>query len=364
LARGLDAGDREGTEVVWEAAEVVGRSEQARHGQLVQVLAQADRIEARRGVLKPWIATHLDVTDSRARGIAESARRIGARPELAESLSCGRVGADTIRTLTRTAKAVHGTEQDCAETLTGMLEVSARDGVTDANRRLRELEHHLDPGAAEELLARQRARSFARITELDDGRCRLDALLDPVRATTLRSALDQVAGAWIRERQYDGANPLPDDVRSTEQIYAQALVRLAEVFLDAPAEVRGVKFSPQVLFFAQLTGAADGLAQSVYGGTVPASAVTHVLEHDQDGQPVLLDGEKIDADPRARLASAAQRTGLAFRDRHCTYPGCSRPPTFSLHAHHLLPYGKGGATVMENMTSLCAEHHVLAHHGK
>jgi hypothetical protein len=125
-----------------------------------------------------------------------------------------------------------------------------------------------------------------------------------------------------------------------------------------------------VLFSAPLnpTGEDDVLAETVYGDLVPrdelpqrGDAGTHLLEHDQHGQPVRLDGAKIDTDPRARLATTAQRTALAWRDRHCTFPGCTRPPTFSLHAHHKRAYAAGGATVMKNLALLCPEHHVLAH---
>jgi hypothetical protein len=296
LARGLEAGDREGAEAVFEAAEVIGRAEQAWHGELVQTLGQADRLSVRKGVLKPWIATHLDVSDSKARGIAEAARRIGAIPELAESLSSGRVGADTVRALCRTAKAIEGTGQDTTAALVRMLEVSARDGVSAANREIRELEHALDPGSSQELLAKQRARSFARVIELEDGRCRVEALLDPVRATILRSAIDQAVSAWIREGQYDGTDPLPEDVRTTEQMNAHALVRMAEVFVMAPPVVRGVKFTPPMLFTAPLNEA-NGLAETVYGTTIPVAAIgdseAHLLQHDADGVPVLLDGGRV-----------------------------------------------------------------------
>ena len=357
--------DADGAAVLWEVAEVIGRCEQARHGQLVQVLARADGAGTRKGVLKPWIATHLDVSDSKARGIAEAARRIGALPELAESLSSGQVGADTIRALTRTAKAVEGTGKDKTATLTEMLEISERDGVAAANRGIRELEHALDPGGSRDLLAKQRARSFVRVIELEDGRCRIEALLDPIRATILRSAIDQMCSAWIREGQYDGTDPLPDDVRSTEQIAAHALVRMAEVFLMADSKTRGVKFTPQILFTALLDQAENGLARTVYETMVPRAGlgevVAHVLEHDRDGEPVLLDGARINADPTARLASPAQRIALAFRDRHCSYPGCTRPPTWSLHAHHRTAYSEGGPTVTRNLTPLCSEHHVLTH---
>jgi plasmid stabilization system protein ParE len=300
------------------------------------------------------------------RGVSRKLREaIGAIPELAEPLSSGQVGADTIRTLTRTAKAIEGTGQDTAAALIGMLEVSVRDGVSAANREIRELEHALDPGSSQELLGQQRARSFVRVIELEDGRCRVEALLDPVRATVVRSAIDQAVSAWIREGQYDGTDPLPEDVRTTEQMNAHALVRMAEVFVMAPPVVRGVKFTPPMLFTAPLNEADGGLAETVYGTTVPVAGIgdpeAHLLQHDADGVPVLLDGVKIDADPTARLASPAQRTALAFRDRHCTYPGCTRPPTWSLHAHHRTPHSKNGPTAVRNLTQLCSEHHVLVH---
>ena len=122
----LEAGDHAGAEELFETAKLIGESEQARHGQLVRLLAQADRASARNGVLKPWIATQLDVTDSKARGIAQSVRWVGAIPELAEPLSSGRIGADTIRALARTAKAIKGTEKNMVATLTEMLEEIGR----------------------------------------------------------------------------------------------------------------------------------------------------------------------------------------------------------------------------------------------
>jgi hypothetical protein len=143
----------------------------------------------------------------------------------------------------------------------------------------------------------------------------------------------------------------------TEQIYAQVVTRLAEVFLAASPEQRSAQFNPPVLYTAPLDADDSELATSVYGGLVPRSAITeptdpgaHLL-HTRDGEPVLLDGEEIDREPTARLASAAQRTALAFRDRHCTYPGCTRPPTWSLHAHHKTSYRDGGPTTVKNLGS-------------
>ena len=366
----MDIGDRKSEGVLLEAAEVIGTCEQAKHGQLIQLLAQAERIvEMPRAGMKAWIGAHLDVTSSKAHSLANAARRIGAMPELAEPLSSGRVGADTVRVLARTAQAVEGTSRNVVTALTETLQIATGDGVAAANKHVRILEHTVDPGGPEEILARQRAKSYARVSEQDGGMCRFDLLLDPERGTTLRVAMDVLAATWIREQQYDKADPLPHDVRTTEQINAHALVRLAEVFLVASHERRSARFTPQAHYYAPLNPT-DGniFAETVYGTLVPRSVLAppgdpaaHVIHLDGE-HPVALDGKKIDTRPTARLAGPEQRAALAFRDRHCTYPGCTRPPTWSLHAHHRVPYSKGGPTTLKNLALLCSEHHGLVHH--
>lgn len=368
-ARGLEQPDRAGAAQLLELAELVGRREQAAHGQLIQMLAQADRVRAARGGVKAWVATRLDVTDGRAKAIGQAARRIGAVPELAQALSSGRIGTGTVGVLARTARAIEGTSRDKATALSAALETVRRDGVAAANRRVRVLEQSVDPDAATNLVARARARSFCRITPGADGLCRVEALLDTERATVLRAAIDAQVADWIRQRQYDSASPLAKDVRTIEQMNAQALARLAEVFSIAPAQLRGAAFSPTMLFIARPgpeTGAP--FIETAYGEILPPSTTrepgdpaTHVLELDTRDRPVRLDGKNIDSDPGTRLALPAQRTALQYRDRHCRFPGCTRPTTFSLHAHHQLPYSKGGPTIIDNLVLYCAEHHTLIH---
>ena len=367
-ARHTHPDDRHNAAVLLEAAQTVGRCEQARHGQLIQLLAQADRVRANRGGLAPWIATHLDVTPGRSRAIAQSARRIGHLPALAKPLSSGTIGADTARTLTRAARAIEHTTRDQSTTLTATLELTERDGLTAANRHIRELEESLDPGRAQETLAKQRKRSFTRITETTSGMYRIEALLDPVRASTVRTAIDQQSAAWIRARQFDHNNPLPPDVHNTEQIQAQALTRLAEVFLTTAPTARTAPFTPATIYHLPLNPAHGALAETAYGDLVPRSAAApladpaaHLIEHDNN-EPVLLDGQPIDTNPTTRLATPAQRIALAYRDRHCTHPGCTRPATWSLHAHHQIPHSQGGPTTLNNLTLLCPQHHTHTHH--
>lgn len=239
LAREVEHGDDENVQRLFQIAALLGHEEQARHGQMIQVLAQADRAQAGPEGLAPWITAHLDATDYRARCIVQAVRRIGHIPELAEPLSSGRIGADTVRTLLRTARAIADTDHDADAVLAATLELAEREGPTVANRHVRQLEEFTDPCRAERLLARQRKRSFARMTEVSEGGMqRFEALLDPVRATTVRAAIDLEASALIRARQSDDSNAVPDDVHSAEQLQAHVLTRLAEVFLAAEPDLR------------------------------------------------------------------------------------------------------------------------------
>jgi hypothetical protein len=352
-----------------ELAELVGRGEQGMHGRLIQILAQADRRKAsRRGSFSTWLATHLDMSASKARGVDCAAREIGDDPVLTEALCSGVVGSDSVRVLTRASKVAKHSTQAKAEILTDVLEVIRREGITAARRRVQILEESVNPGTAEKLLAQQREHSYVRLNQVESGMWRLEALLDPQRATTVCSAIDIYVAAWIRARQYDHTEPVAHDVRTIEQLQAEALTRLAELFHTVDPEQLDVSFTPMTVYTTELDPDKTNLVLTNYGQLLPNSAATplgnpaaHILET-HHGQPVLLDGKPIDTDPTARLASREQRIALGVRDKTCTEPGCERPLTWSPHAHHEKPFGDGGPTIVKNLKLLCPEHHALAHH--
>jgi hypothetical protein len=351
------------------------------HGVKLRVLAEADRRRAVRAGVGAWLAAELGYSSSRARGLAEEARRIGALPELAGRLCAGGLNQDQTRVVSRAVKAARGSGIEPGAVVAEVLAVMERDGVAGARARVRVLEETLAPGTAKDRAVRQRACSFLRVGESGDGMVRIDALLDAQRGTVVRAVVDQLVAGWIRSRQYDGVEVLPGDVATTEQMGAQALTRLAEVYSTASEEQRAGVFAPKTLYVAQVpgpmrniavtVGIPAGCARTVYGELVPAeglppmrnSAAASVLVLDPvSGEPVLLDGRGLDVDPGARLASPDQRTALEFRDGQCSEPGCTRPVTWSLHAHHVIAFRDGGETTMRNLALLCSEHHVLRHH--
>ena len=62
-----------------------------------------------------------------------------------------------------------------------------------------------------------------------------------------------------------------------------------------------------------------------------------------------------------RLVTPALWTALVLRDRHCTFPACTRPPVMC-HAHHLTHWADGGDHRLDNLALLCGHHHRVIHH--
>jgi len=80
---------------------------------------------------------------------------------------------------------------------------------------------------------------------------------------------------------------------------------------------------------------------------------------------VLFDGpgHVLDANDQAERWTERQRRAIAARDRHCTFPSCTRPPRLC-DVHHLEHRAHGGPTRTSNGALLCRFHHRLLHeHG-
>ena len=85
-------------------------------------------------------------------------------------------------------------------------------------------------------------------------------------------------------------------------------------------------------------------------GVIPA-----VLRRVLGGPSVVLDlGRK------TRFHTEAQRIALALRDGGCTAEGCDRPSA-RCHAHHDVPFSRGGGTSVDDGRLLCPFHHGKAH---
>lgn len=72
-------------------------------------------------------------------------------------------------------------------------------------------------------------------------------------------------------------------------------------------------------------------------------------------------GEPLNVGRRTRAISPALRRALRARDGGCRFPGCGH--SRFTHAHHVVPWAKGGETSLRNLLTLCTFHHMLVHEG-
>ncbi len=78
--------------------------------------------------------------------------------------------------------------------------------------------------------------------------------------------------------------------------------------------------------------------------------------------PAVLGGQSqvLDLGRRRRFHTASQRIALALEQGGCTADGCDWPPGMC-HAHHDLPWSRGGPTSVRQGRLLCPRHHARAH---
>ena len=73
------------------------------------------------------------------------------------------------------------------------------------------------------------------------------------------------------------------------------------------------------------------------------------------------DGSVLDVGRRERFVGWRLRKALEARDGGCRFPGCGS--RMRNHAHHVVPWAKGGETALRNLVLLCPFHHRAVHEG-
>jgi hypothetical protein len=211
-------------------------------------------------------------------------------------------------------------------------------------------EHRVDAAGALAEANRAYQRRYLHLGEPVDGLVRLDGLLDAEGGATLRAALQ----AFMK--------PTRDDERSYSQRCADALVELCRQ--GAGGKRDGSRPRPQLIIRASLDtlagtpGAPAGELEG--GGTVPAETVQR---HACDSAISRITGRgELDHElsHASRSLPPSTRRALESRDRHCVFPGCSRPVNWC-DGHHLVWWTKGGPTALPNLALLCRPHHRMVH---
>ncbi len=181
--------------------------------------------------------------------------------------------------------------------------------------------------------------------------------LDAAGGLTFLTTLDAIAEQDRHTLRDDG----DVDVRTRGQRRADALVTMAELagqHLQLPGQDTGIRAAvPRVVVHvdADQQTATTSTGQRVSSGTLARLVCDAVLDR------VTLSCERVvSMTSLGRLATPAQRAALAARDRGCTWPGCTAPPSLC-EAHHVIWWSRGGPTTIDNLALLCSRHHTKVH---
>ena len=289
-----------------------------------------------------WMNFRCKISPATAREKLRTATALLALPRISAAFEQGELSYSNVRAMTRVASELneqslldfalsataHQVEQYCRQIRNGQPEASSK----DANRSHR--------------------RRWLSRSNREDGSLTLSVELSPEAGDLVMAALD--AAMSIQE---------PDSESSLFARQADALVELARSFLasDEPQskpaqQALGEHYQVMVhVDEAALKG--DGGRSDLPVQTVRRLACdSHlkVLIDDARGDPLAF-GRK------QRTVTAALKLALQARDKHCTYPGCTRDRW--LDAHHVNHWADGGETNLANMVLLCSTHHRALHEG-
>ena len=157
---------------------------------------------------------------------------------------------------------------------------------------------------------------------------------------------------------HDGRDPREHGARMLD-----ALVEACQRVLDAQVGPTSHGAKPRLTITMTLADLQNvtGPGITETGDTLSATAIRR-LACDAHLTPVVLgtEGEVLDVGRTRRLVTEAIWKALVVRDKHCTFPGCSRPP-IACDAHHIVHWVDGGGTGLDNLALLCRRHHTIIH---
>jgi len=295
-----------------------------------------------------WLARHGDLTRSAAGSMASDARKLRRHPE--SMAACSEIGTAKVREFIR---RVHSRiEAAYAEDETSLLSTMRRFSVDDTIVFAKRWAAMIDQDGAEPP-ENTPSLTMGRTGDALHGSFSLYGEDAAFLASALTNESDRI---W----RCEGEEHLPAPQRN-----AQALMDLLRKAVGA-SDITTDPAKPTVVVHMaldQLEGRAGYEMATVdpYGTLIPADSIGRLL-CDAKVHRILSDpnGIVLDFGYSERIVKGYQRLAVIARDRHCTFPGCDRPPAMC-HAHHIVPWDDDGPTDMANLALLCHLHHHAVH---
>jgi hypothetical protein len=299
--------------------------------------------------LTAWLRWKCKLSGGAALERVEVARQLEKLPKTEAAFASGDLGYQHAVVMARAAEHVGAAAVRREEA--SLLQVAQTMDPGQFVGVAKNFEHRVDAARALAEANHAYQRRYFHISEPQDGMVRLDGVLDAEGGAILRGGLQKFM------------KPVKDDTRGYGQRSADALVELGRQG-GSVRKSDGTGPRPQLIIRASVDtlagtpGAPAGELEG--GGTVPAETVQR---HACDSAITRITGQgELDHELNhaSRTLPAPTRRALESRDRHCVFPGCTRPPIWC-DGHHLVWWTRGGATALPNLALLCRPHHRMVH---
>ena len=360
--------------------------------QFLALLAEFDRREGwvQHGVAScaHWLNWQCGISAGAAREKVRVARALTSLPKIAQAFGEGRLSYSKVRAVTRVATAetedsllniaLHGTAAHVERTVKGfrrVLRVLERDEAEavherryldcrrDADGSVR-IEARLTPEVGELLL---KALGVAQ-AELDEcaGEAETAGAESDAPPTGVPAGTSQAQTAQQKPSNAATENvPAGTPRRSVSQRRADALGHILERFVAGKCSGSANGAHQVVVHIAhdalcdvpQSSGAEFEDGRAVTVETARRLGCDGALIGVVEGEK----GEPLAVGRRTRAVPPAIRRALRVRDGGCRFPGCDR--SRFVHAHHIQHWADGGETRLDNLVTLCSQHHRLVHEG-
>lgn len=288
-----------------------------------------------------WIRLNCHMTSNAVADRVSVGSRICDLVRSVAQVAIGEIGFAHVVVMARTAKAVGDGFDERA-----LLERAGKVSPGKLHFESLEYRHAVQPKEYAAEQAEQAERNSLSLSTCEDGSLLINGVLDTIGGAAVRSALEPLAR---RSGQHDH--------RLRDQRMADALVELVTRGGGKKVQLQVTSSIATLLGLVGAPGASMEFSLPVSSKTVERWAcdcnMTRVL---------MQDSVVIDVGRAKRVIEGPRRRALNARDRHCVWPGCERPASWS-DGHHLVHWLHGGSSELENLVLLCHRHHGMVHEG-
>ena len=286
-----------------------------------------------------WIRINCHMTSQTAADRVAVGRQVPNLTHSVAAMAHGDIGFAHITVMARTANAVPDRFDE-----TALLDQAVKSSPGKFHYFCRHYRHAADPVRYAAEQAEMAENRHLSIFTTDEGWVQIDGMLDPVGGAAVRTALEPLAR---RSGEHDD--------RHREQRLADALVELVSMGVRPRMQV--TSSLETLLNLVGAPGAEMEFSLPVSSRTVERFACDCSLT-----RVLMQDSVVIDVGRTKRVLDGSRRRALIARDRHCVWPGCERPASWS-DGHHLVHWIHGGSSDLDNLVLLCHRHHWKVHEG-